>query len=465
MDEVTTRGVGISAKAGFQRLLTFVIPAQAGRSSSAAELVIQFLHFAHRFGERCNPALGLFRFFRSSAPEYNKVKVLLRTVVMAIALAIALNSATAGAQSDNAQTVRQELQAKQKLDQVRNEIRKIADEQRDTDQKKNAATKDLREQELKISAATKALRETDQKIAAQQGKLDQSVAQQKALEDKLKAQREQLAALLRSAYAMGRGEELKLLLAQERVDTLGRMLGYYRYFERARIGEIDALLADLAELAKVQKVVDDETAELRHTRAAQADETRQLEAERVERSRLLAELDATFKNQQVRLAALGKDEKALLDLLAKLRDIFADIPQQIVGAEPFSQLRGRLSWPVRGKAVGLAGGDEGEHENHGVLIAAAGGSEVHAVSHGRVVFADWLRGFGLLMILDHGDGYLSLYGYNEALLKEVGDWVDANEVIATSGASGGRKTPGVYFELRYQGKALDSKGWLRPSSH
>ena len=390
-----------------------------------------------------------------------RVSAALRIAVCCLAIGIAPSAASA--QSDNAQTIKQESEAKQKLEQVRGEIRRISDETRAVDAKKNTATKDLRDQELKISAAAKALRETDQKLAAQQGRLDQLIEQQTALEDKLKEQREALAALLRSAYAMGRGEELKLLLAQERTDTLARMLGYYRYFERARVGEIDALLKDLAELAAVQKAVDDETAELRHTRAAQADETRQLEAERAERSRLLAELDVALKNQQVRLAALGKDEKALLDLLAKLRDIFADIPGQIVGAEPFSQLRGRLSWPVRGKAVGLTGGDEGEHENHGVLIAAASGSEVRAVSHGRVVFADWLRGFGLLMILDHGDGYLSLYGYNEALLKEVGDWVDANEVIATSGASGGRKTPGVYFELRYQGKALDSKGWLRPS--
>jgi septal ring factor EnvC (AmiA/AmiB activator) len=391
------------------------------------------------------------------------VEGLLAKVTLAIAFVFFLGASIAQGQTDNPQTARQESEAKQKLDQVRGEIRRISDETRAIDAKKNTATKDLRDQELKISAAAKALRETDQKLAAQQGRLDQLVAQQTALEDKLKEQREALAALLRSAYAMGRGEELKMLLAQERTDTLARMLGYYRYFERARVGEIDALLKDLEELATVQKAVDDETAELRHTRAAQADETRQLEAERAERSRLLAELDVALKNQQVRLAALGKDEKALLDLLAKLRDIFADIPGQIVGAEPFSQLRGRLSWPVRGKAVGLTGGDEGEHENHGVLIAAASGSEVRAVSHGRVVFADWLRGFGLLMILDHGDGYLSLYGYNEALLKEVGDWVDANEVIATSGASGGRKTPGVYFELRYQGKALDSKGWLRPS--
>src|SRR5262249_49237103 len=273
------------------------------------------------------------------------------------------------------------------------------------------------------------------------------------LDAKLADQRAALAALLRSAYAMGRGEELKLLLAQERIDEIGRMLAYYRYFEQARVREIDQVLSDLDALAHLHKAIDEETAELRQTRAEQAADAQRMESERSERSRLLAQLDATLKNQQERLTALGKDEKSLLDLLERLRDIFADIPQQIAGSEPFARLRGRLGWPVRGKAVGAPGNDEGERGNHGLLIAAATGSEVHAVSHGRVVFADWLRGFGLLMIVDHGDGYLSLYGYNEALLKEVGDWVNANDVIATSGASGGRKIPGVYFELRYQGKA------------
>jgi septal ring factor EnvC (AmiA/AmiB activator) len=119
-----------------------------------------------------------------------------------------------------------------------------------------------------------------------------------------------------------------------------------------------------------------------------------------------------------------------------------------------------LSWPLRGAASqGAAGAD-----NHGVLIAAPEGGEVHAVSHGRVVFADWLRGYGLLLIVDHGEHYLSLYGCNETLLKDVGDWVNAGEVIATSGASGGRKTPGLYFELRHDGKPLDARAWLRPAS-
>jgi len=369
-------------------------------------------------------------------------------------------------QERDAQQLAQEAQAKQKLEQVRAEIHRISDEQKAASEQKNDVAKDLREQELKVAAAAKDVHALEQKIAAQQARLDESLAEREALDAKLKTQRDALAALLRSAYAIGRGEELKLLLAQERIDTIGRMLAYYGYFERARVGEIETLLKDLDALAKVQSVIEAETAELRNTRDARADEVQRLQAQRSERARVLAELDAALKDKQARLAALGKDEKSLLELLEKLRDVFADIPKQIAGAEPFARLRGRLAWPLHGKIVNLSSaGDEGERESHGVLIAAAGGSDVHAVSHGRVVFADWLRGFGLLLIVDHSDGYLSLYGYNESLLKEVGDWVDAGETIATSGVSGGRKTPGVYFELRFQGKALDARAWLKPSSH
>ena len=385
---------------------------------------------------------------------------------VAALLVCALGMQPAQSQQRDTQQIAQEAQARQKLDQVRTEIRRISDEQRQANAQKNEASNALREQELKLADAARQMRALDQQLAAQQARVEQLLAQRTALEHKLGEQREALAALLRSAYAMGRGEELKLLLAQERTDTIGRMLAYYRYFERARVGEIDALLHDLDALAQVQAALEGETAELNRTRDARAAEVQQVEAERRERRRVLEELEASLKDRQARLAALGRDEKSLLELLEKLRDVFADIPKQLAGAEPFAQLRGRLQWPVRGKVVALpVGADEGERESHGVLIAAASGSEVHAVSHGRVVFADWLRGFGLLLIVDHGDGYLSLYGCNESLLKDVGDWVDAGEVIATSGVSGGRKTPGLYFELRFQGKAVDPKAWLKPSSH
>ena len=357
----------------------------------------------------------------------------------------------------------QEAQAKQKLDEVRAEIKKISDEQKEISTRKNDAAAGLREQELKIAATAKDLHMLNLKLDAQQDKLSALETQRDTLEVKLKAQRETLAALLRSAYAVGRNEELKLLLAQEDVAAIGRMLAYFRYFERARIGEIESLLKDLDALAQVHKEIDDETAQLKASHEQRAAEATQLDAERAQRQSVLADLDIQLKDEQARLAALGKDEKSLVDLLEKLRDVFADIPKQIAGEEPFTQLRGRLNWPARGKVAVAFGAKEGnDRTSNGVVIAVAEGSEVRAVSHGRVVFADWMRGFGLLLIVDHGDGFLSLYGYNETLFKDVGDWVSANEAVASSGATGGQKTPGVYFELREQGKPVDPRGWLKP---
>jgi septal ring factor EnvC (AmiA/AmiB activator) len=290
-------------------------------------------------------------------------------------------------QAAEATRTEQEAQAKQKLEQVRAEIHRVTDEQRTTATQRNDVTADLRTQELKIAATAKELRALDQKLVAQQARLDQLVVRRDALETSLKTQREALAALLRSAYALGRNEELRLLLMQDDVDSISRLLAYYRYFERARIGEIDHLLKDLEALAQVQQSIEQETGQIRQSREAREEEARQLNAQRDERRQVLATLETNLKDQQSRLAALGKDEKGLLALLEKLRDIFADIPKQIAGAEPFAQMRGRLSWPLKGTAR-TGAGEEGD--SHGVLIAAAEGGEVRAVSHGRVVFADWL---------------------------------------------------------------------------
>jgi septal ring factor EnvC (AmiA/AmiB activator) len=366
-----------------------------------------------------------------------------------------------GAHAQQTDRATEEADAKQKLEQVRAEIRKITDEQRETTTKRSDATTELRNQELKIAQTAKEVHSLDVQLDAQQRKLNELVGQRETLEAKLKTQHDALAALLRSAYAVGRNEELRLLLMQDDVDSIGRLLAYYRYFERARLAQIDRLLADLADLAGVRQAIEAETVQLRQSRELREADQHRLEAERDERRQLLATLEATLKDQQSRLAALGKDEKGLLVLIEKLRDIFADIPKQIAGAEPFAQQRGRLTWPLRGSAQAAAV-DDGD--GHGLLIAAVEGAEVRAVSHGRIVFADWLRGYGLLLIVDHGDGYLSLYGCNETLLKDVGDWVDAGELIATSGASGGRRTAGLYFELRHDGKPMDARGWLRPTS-
>ena len=386
-----------------------------------------------------------------------------RALIVALALATARAFAAPAPDEADPQHAAQEREAKQKLDAVRTEIKALAEQQRATEGEKGDAVRALREKETGVAAVARDVHVLDEKLEAQQKELDALDRERDRLETALKSQRDALAALLRSAYALGRHEELKLLLQQNDVAAIARVLAYNRYFQRARIGRIDTLSTDLESLAKVQDEIRATSAELATTRDARAADGARLDRERAERETLVGELDAKLKAQGERAAALGKDEKALSALLEKLRDVFADIPKQLSGAEPFASQRGRLAWPVAGAKVATAFGstDESGRRSSGLLLTAKTGTAVHAVSHGRIVFADWLRGYGLMIIVDHGDGYLSLYGCNETLLKDVGDWVNAGETIATSGASGGQKTPGLYFEMRAKGQAVDPKGWLK----
>lgn len=379
-----------------------------------------------------------------------------------LAWALLASVAAHAQEGDAAPRAAQERETKQKLDAVRAEIRTLTEQQRATTGERSEAARALREKELALAAVAKDVRALDGRIAAQRANLEELDARRGRLEESLAAQRESLAALLRSAYALGERQELKLLLQQDDVASIQRVLSYHRYFQRAQVERIDALLGDLRSLAEVKASIEAARGELEITRTARSAEGEHLESERAEREKLVGEIDAKLKDQGARIAALGRDEAALNDLLEKLRDVFADIPRQLSGTEPLGTLRGRLAWPVQGRIVTAFGAaDESGRRSSGVLIAARTGTDVHAVSHGRVVFADWLRGYGLMIIVDHGDGYLSLYGCNETLLKDVGDWINAGETIAGSGASGGQKTPGVYFELRVKGQAVDPRGWLR----
>ena len=355
-----------------------------------------------------------------------------------------------------------EKQAQQKLEQVRSHIRALTDELRSTRGERDEATAALRKQETTIAAAVGEVEAIDAQLAAQISELGTLDQQREALVGKLRQQREALAVLLRSAYALGRSEELKLLLQQEDVGSIARVLAYHRYFQRARVDRIDDLMVDLGQLAEVQERIEAKRVELTATRKQREVEVATLQTQRDERAKLLDELDGQMKDQQARLAVMARDEKGLLSLLEKLRDVFADIPDKPSGAEPFASLRGRLPIPAAGRIqTGFGAQDESGRTLSGVLISAPSGSPVHAIARGRVAYADWLKGYGMLLILDHGDGYMSLYGYNESLRKEVGEWVSAGETIATSGNSGGQKVAALYFELRLKGKPLNPKSWLR----
>lgn len=374
---------------------------------------------------------------------------------------LTVTNAFAVAQTLDPQHQSQEHQAKQKLDRVRAQIKALVEEQRATRGERDDATRAVREKEETIAASTLAVAATERRLDDQQAELARLDDQKKALETKLTSQREALAALLRSAYALGRNEELRLLLQQDDVAKIARVLAYHRYFQQARVEKIHGLLDDLKQLADVQQVIAAQSVELAKTRQTQIDDNRKLADERAERLVLLGELYVQLKDQGARLAALGKDEKDMLALLERLRDVFADIPRQPSGAASFESQRGQLAWPAKGRVLTAFGtSDESGRKSSGMRIAANSGTPVHAVARGRVVFADWFKGYGLLVIVDHGDNYLSLYGYNETLSKEIGDWVAPGETIASSGASGGQKESSVYFELRHKSEALDPRGWL-----
>jgi septal ring factor EnvC (AmiA/AmiB activator) len=312
---------------------------------------------------------------------------------------------------------------------------------------------DLAAAERAVSAHRAELAAIAGRSAAIQAELDRIAADQARVQAEVESQRSALAALLRLSYARSRQAPAKLLLDPERAPRLARALGYGRVLQRARLRRITGFASQLAQLATL---ADERIVQL----AALADEQAQAQAQEAalaaavaERERSLDELRRQLTDQRQQLAALGRDERGLVRLLGQLRDIFADLPRTLDGAQPFASLRGRLDWPLAGP-VEVAG-------NGALTIAADDGTPVRAIAHGRVAFADWLKGYGLLLIVDHGEGYMSLYGRNEVLLKGEGAWVQAGDTIGRVGRSGGEPVPALHFELRERGRSVDPRPWLR----
>lgn len=354
-----------------------------------------------------------------------------------------------------------EAEAAAKLEALRVDIAKLAADHAAINAQRDEGVAALRKIDTDIGTTARRLRALQAGIELQNAALTAREAERVALNATLRNSRETLAKMLRSVYAIGRGESLKALLARDRISDSGRALAYYRYLQRDRLQQVQRLVAHLAAVAEIERMIVEARAKLVAEQADAAAASTKLDAERSRRELILAEVDAQLQEGQTRLAALGRDEQDLLRLLEELRDIFADIPKQLDAAKPFASLRGQLKRPHAGTVSVVFGDEIGTgRTSEGWLLAADAGDEVRAVAHGRVAFADWLKGFGLLVILDHGDGYLSLYAQNEALLKDVGDWVEAGTAIATTGASGGAAQPGLYFELRHQGKPLDPKPWF-----
>ncbi len=360
-----------------------------------------------------------------------------------------------------AQRAKDEAQARQALETVRAAQQALTAAQETGRGAQAEAQRAMHAADVDLATASRQAHEVAQRLAMLDRELESLTRQRTSLEQRLAAQREVIGALLRSAHALGRHQDLKLVLGFEQGAGMARLLAYHRVIERDRSARLRAVARDLATLAGVRRsmLANRErwtVASLKQGAAVQA-RTRARGA----RQRVLDNIASAQGQRAARLLALRSDERQLVELLKRLADAIADIPKMLDDAQPLTTLKGKLPWPAPGKVLSAFGTATGAGEARaGVLIAAPAGSEIGAVAHGRVAYADWLKGYGLVLIVDHGDGFITLYAHNEALLKDVGDWVTRGEALATAGASGGRSETGVYFELRRNGQPQNPAQWL-----
>lgn len=349
------------------------------------------------------------------------------------------------------------------LSQVRERIEALRKDIESTQTLHDSVRTELRNIERQISKLLGVLKKLKRQLRSQQSKLSALQVQRKNLKADLAKQHHLLARQVEASFMMGRQEYLKLLLNQEDPAAVGRTMTYYDYLNRARAKRIASTRATLEQLQAVEQEINTQTQALNQTRQHQLDKKAALEKSSHERATVVAKLQSQLVSKSQELKRLVEDEHRLQDLVSRLDQAIPDILTAPGSHKPFSQLRGKLMWPTRGR-LKVAYGTRRSGSRlkwNGVLIRAKEGRDVHAVSHGRVAYADWLRGYGLLMIIDHGNGYMSLYGHNQALYKETGEWVEAGEVIASVGKSGGQAQAGLYFEIRHNGKPTNPARWCR----
>lgn len=351
------------------------------------------------------------------------------------------------------------------LDEIEGRLAELQQALKDREQRRDALYAELERNERDIAALALAGRQLTLLVEEQRGTLVDLEQRLMQTREDLETAHEDLAGLVRSAYAMGRGDRLRMLLNSEDVARSGRVFGYYRCIGRARVARIATVERLEAELGALRAEAESETQRLQRLAERQMETRLRLEDAQAARNAIVADLDANIAEGRGEVASLNANAQALRALIEELQ-----LKVQIAAEIGFSQesivsRRGKLAWPIDNARLSSRfqkNGAGNDLHGDGVLIAAVEGSEVHAVHHGRVVYADWLRGFGLLLVIDHGDGYMSLYGHNQTLLKEVGEWIGTGEIIALTGTSGGSGSSGLYFALRYQGEPLDPERWCHP---
>ncbi|MDH5454630.1 MAG: peptidoglycan DD-metalloendopeptidase family protein [Gammaproteobacteria bacterium] len=348
----------------------------------------------------------------------------------------------------------------QELEEVRERISELKQSMDAAARERDRLTGELQELDVAISEQRMRIADIERDQAYTAGKkqkLDQELADRERHLDEESAA---LAAQVRTAYMSGSQEKIKLLLNQRDPATLGRLMAYYRYLNEYRAGNIEAVIEQIRKLDELRAQIAAEEARLATLARARYDELGRLGRSQDERKAVLATLRRKIADEGEEVERLAAQERDLTRLIAELTSILSDYP--ISSEQPFSEHKGKLTWPVAGRLLHDFGQPRvgGNIKWNGVVLAAPRGREVRAVYHGRVAFADWLAGMGLLVIVDHGEGYMTLYGYNETILKDTGDWVAPGDVIATVGDSGGQAEVGLYFELRRGTKPENPRRWI-----
>jgi septal ring factor EnvC (AmiA/AmiB activator) len=351
---------------------------------------------------------------------------------------------------------------REQLDRVRERITALQERIRSTTGEQDALGAELAAAEKAIGRVARRLRALEEQLESQRLRLGELRQREQEQLGALQAERTALIGQIRSAYAMGRQERLKILLNQQEPARVSRLLTYYDYLNRARARRMARIERRVSELGDTRAAIGRDEQRLRALVDSELDEERTLQEQQRERKRVLERIARELSDQSSELSRLERDEQRLNALLDDIGQALADVPDRSPADEPFARRRGALPWPASGVIGAEFGAPRvGGLRWDGVMIEAPEGGEVRAIHHGRVAFADWLRGFGLLLIVDHGDGWMTLYGHNQTLFKDAGDWVQADEPVALTGASGGRETPGVYFGIRHQGQPVNPLRWCQ----
>ena len=348
-----------------------------------------------------------------------------------------------------------------KLETLSSEISQLQKKLRITRTERDKSAARLRAIELQSAETRRGVLKLDKEIRLLGTELSKLYSQQKQLDNQRHRQAGQVAQELSAAYRLGREEPLKVLLNMENPEEIGRTLKYYEHIVKARSKILEDYQSTIRELDTVEQALLSKQNALADKKGQLLAIQQTLSNEKKQRSALLQGSRQQIKSKEGRITSLNLERKQLESIISALQKHLQNL--KIPDNQPFSQRRGKLPWPVKGRVGHSFGSARGSHLKwHGWLLNARDASPVKAIHHGRVVFSDYLRGQGLLVIVDHGDNYLSLYAHNQVLLKETGDWVHPGEVIAKVGNTGGLERSALYFEIRRKGKAIDPKRWLKP---